>query len=95
MQKRVALTHSRLDDIRKSVELTASHADEVTVEWRKSKDESSWKQTVDAATQAYKELTENLSKEGAGDPAAYGELVQRRQVIEQRLEELDEQKKTG
>ena len=93
LQKRAALTHSRLDDIRKSVELTASHADEVTVEWRKSKDESSWKQTVDAATQAYKELTENLSKEGAGDPAAYGELVQRRQVIEQRLEELDEQKK--
>ena len=93
LQKRAALTHSRLDDIRKSVELTASHADEVTVEWRKSKDESSWKQTVDAATQAYKELTENLSKEGAGDPAAFGELVQRRQVIEQRLEELDEQKK--
>ena len=65
----------------------------VVVEWRKSRDESSWKQSVDATIQAYQELTENLSREGAGDPAAYGELVQRRQVIEQRLEELDEHKK--
>ena len=59
----------------------------------KAGDESSWKQSVEAAAQAYQELTENLSREGAGDPAAYGELVQRRQVIEQRLEELDERRK--
>lgn len=93
LQQRAAKAHNRLDEIRKSVELTASNADDVAVKWKKSKEESSWKQTFDTATQAYKELTENLSQEGAGDPAAYGELVQRRQVIEQRLEELNERKK--
>ena len=93
LQKRAAKTHGHLDEIRKFVEDLASKADKVVAEWRKSKDDSSWKQSVDAATQAYQELTENLSQKGAGDPAAYGEFVQRRQVIEQRLKELDERKK--
>ncbi len=85
--------HDRLDEIRKAVEVLASQTDEVLAEWRKSRGESSWKQSVDAAAQAYQELRENLAREGAGDPAAYGEFVQRRQVIEQRLKELDERKK--
>ena len=93
LQRRVAKTHDHLNKIRESVETLASQANEVVAEWRKSRDESSWKQGVDAAIQAYQELTENLSREGAGDPAAYGELVQRRQVIEQRLKELGERKK--
>jgi hypothetical protein len=38
-------------------------------------------------------LRENLAREGAGDPAAYGELVQRRQAIEQRLKEMGERRK--
>ena len=93
LQEYAAKMHGHLDEIRKSVETLASQADNVVSAWRKSKDESSWKQSVDSATQAYQELTENLSREGAGDPATYGELVQRRQVIEQRLKELDERKK--
>ena len=93
LQKHAAKTRDRLDEIRKAVEALASQADEVVVEWRKDRDTSSWKQSVDAAAQAYQKLTENLSREGAGDPAAYGELVQHRQVIEQRLRELDERKK--
>ena len=93
LQRRAAKTHDHLNKIRKAVEVLASQADDIVVEWRKSRDESSWKQGVDAAMQAYQELIENLSREGAGDPAAYGELVQRRQVIEQRLEKLDERKK--
>ncbi len=85
--------HNRLDEIRKAVETLASQADKVFAEWRKSKDESSWKQSVEAAAQAYQELRDNLAREGAGDPAAYGEFVQRRQTIEQQLKELDERKK--
>ena len=38
LQKRAAKTHSRLDEIRKSVKLIASDADEVADEWRKSRD---------------------------------------------------------
>ena len=58
----------------------------------KNRDESSWKQAVDAATQAYLELREKLEREGAGNPAAYGDFVQRRQEIEQRLKKMDELK---
>ncbi len=93
LQKHAAKTRDRLDEIRKAVEALASQANEIVAEWEKSKEESSWKQSVDAAAQAYQKLTENLSREGAGDPAAYGELVQQRQVIEQRLKGLDERKK--
>ena len=93
LQRRAAKTHDHLNKIRKAVEVLASQADDIVIEWQKSRDESSWKQSVEAAAQAYQELTENLSREGAGDPAAYGELVQRRQVIEQRLSEVDERKK--
>jgi len=81
-----------LDKIRKAVESLASQADEVVTEWRKNRNESSWKKSVDTAVQAYRNLREKLAEEGAGDPAAYGELVQRRQSIEQRLKELDERK---
>jgi len=93
LRKHAANVRGRLDEIRKAVETLASQADEVAAGWRKSRDKSSWKQSVDAAAQAYQELGENLAREGGGDPAAYGEFVQRRQVIEQRLKELDERKK--
>lgn len=84
---------SSLVEIRQSLEALSSKADEVLVEWRKSKDESAWKQSVDKAEEAYNDLQDKLASEGAGDPAAYGELVQRRQTIEQRLQELGERKK--
>jgi hypothetical protein len=82
-----------LNEIRKAIEACALQSDEVFTKWRKRKDESSWKQSVDVATQGYQELRDNLAREGAGDPAAYGEFVQRRQAIEQRLKDLDERKK--
>lgn len=82
-----------LNEIRKAVETLVSRADEIVAKWRKKMDESSWKQSVDGAVRNYQELREKLEQEGAGDPAAYGELVQRRQSIEQRLKELDERKK--
>lgn len=83
----------RLDEIRREIEELASKANQVLVEWRKSKDESLWRQSIASAEQAYEDLREKLVEEGAGDPAAYGELVQRRQTIEQRLKELDERRK--
>lgn len=88
-----AKAHGRLDEIRKAIEALALQTDQAVAEWQKAKDESSWLQTVNAAENAYKDLQEKLASEGAGDPAAYGELVQRRQTIEQRLKELAERKK--
>ena len=82
-----------LDAIRKIIVDLALQADQVLADWRKIKDESSWKSAVNAAVHAYQDLQERLTKEGAGDPAAYGEFVQRRQTIEQRLKDLDDRKK--
>ena len=50
------------------------------------------KRATDAAATAYESLRARLAAEGAGDPSAYGELVQRRQVIEQQLDALKNRK---
>jgi len=83
-------THGNLEIIRKKIEELALQTDQVLTDWRKRRDESSWKQSVDDAVCSYQDLQLKLSKEGAGDPAVYGEFVQRRQTIEQRIKELGE-----
>ena len=93
LQKHIAKTRGRLDEIRKSVENFALQTNDIVSEWRKSKEGSSWRQSIDAAMQAYQKLQDDLAQEGISDPAAYGQLVQRQQIIEQQLKELDEQKK--
>ena len=88
-----SVARGSLDNIRKTLEDLAAQADQVISEWRKASDASLWKKTVDIAVQAYKDLRQKLAEEGAGDPAAYGEFVQRRQTIEQRIKELGERKR--
>jgi len=82
----------RMEVLRVELENLATQADAVLYRWRKARDESSWEKGVLEAEAAYGELQEKLSEEGAGDPTAYGELVQRRQAIEQRLKELTSRK---
>ena len=79
-----------LSELRKEIESLAVRADEILSGWKRKKDESSWKRGAAAAEQAYQNLKNDLAKEGETDPAGYGELVQRRQVIEKRLKELKE-----
>ena len=93
LHKSASAALGRLDDIRKTLEGLGAQADQVLSEWRRIRDASLWKRAVDSAAQAYEELRERLAEEAAGDPAAYGELVQRRQAIEQRLKELGDRKK--
>ena len=93
LRDHAAIVRDRLDKIRKAVDTLALQADDVLAEWRKNREGSPWKKSVEAAAQAYQELRDNLAREGAGDPAIYGELVQRRQTIERRLMDLDERKK--
>lgn len=78
----------RLQGLRKSLEDLAAKADEILSGWQNAKDQSAWKEAADEAARAYETLRKRLAEEGAGEPAAYGELVQRRQAIEQRLQEL-------
>ncbi|PJB96811.1 MAG: ABC transporter, partial [Nitrospirae bacterium CG_4_9_14_0_8_um_filter_70_14] len=60
----------------------------VIARWKLDRDGSAWKLAVDAASRSYEELKKRLAAEGAGDPAAFGEFVHRRQTIEQRLKDL-------
>ncbi len=93
IRKLAVEAHEQMTEIRTSVESLAVRADEILSKWRDACKASSWSQKVEAAAIAYRQLQENLEREGAGDPAAYGELVQQRQVIEQRLKLLAEDKK--
>ncbi len=83
---------NRIDAIRQSLEDLALKADQVVAEWQKDKDNSSWIQIVNKVIQDYEDLRQKLTEEGAGDPSAYGEFVQRRQIIEQRLKALENRK---
>ena len=82
----------RMEAIRMNLEDLSLKADDALAEWRASRGDSSWKKASDAASKAYQDLREKLAHEGAGDPAAYGELVQRRQTIEQRLKDLEDRR---
>jgi len=93
LQGHATVARKSLGELRKEVESLASRADEILADWQKNKDESLWKRNVTVAEQAYQKLKEDLAKEGEDDPAGYGELVQRRQFIEKKLERLEESKK--
>ncbi len=85
--------HESIGKIAGQIKELARQSDTVLVEWRGKKDGSSWKAAVDTATGDYESLLKRLTDEGVADPSGYGLLVQRRQVIEKQLGELEERKK--
>jgi len=93
LHEHASVARAGLEQIRKTLLDIAARASDVLTAWRQNKDASSWKKAVDVAVQSYEDLRKKLAEEKAGDPAAYGELVQRRQTIEQRLKEQGERKK--
>ena len=89
---RARVARDRIEGIRQQLRQIANEADEILAEWRRDLAASGWKRAADAAVTAYEALHARLASEGVGDPSAYGELVQRRQLIEQRLEALENRK---
>ena len=84
LRKHVDKASGSMEEFQKSIELVALKTDEVLAEWREARDKSSWKRGVEDAAQAYEELKEKIAQDGAD----YGQFVQRRQKIENRLIEL-------
>lgn len=78
----------RVEQIGNDLKQLAEKLDEAASSWKSERDQSDWKRAVDSAINQYKDLLERLKNEGAGDPSAYGELVQRRQMLEARLKEI-------
>jgi len=88
IQEKAKQALDRLKAVQKQLGDLAMEADEIAREWRQAREVSAWKQAVDRAITRYDELRERLKAKAAGDPSGYGELVQRRQVLERRLKEL-------
>jgi hypothetical protein len=88
LRVRAQEVRAELEKIRVMVDGLGDQADTVMSGWRAACDASAWRARVAEAIDEYDGLRKRLEEEGAGDPAAYGELVQRRQALERRLSEL-------
>ncbi|MGH9460878.1 MAG: TrlF family AAA-like ATPase, partial [Vicinamibacteria bacterium] len=91
--ERATVSLTKLEAVRARLEGIGNDLDDVSTHWRKARDESAWTRAVDAALKSYETLCERLKAEQVGDPSGYGELVQRRQVLEERLKQLESRRK--
>jgi hypothetical protein len=83
-------TREDLARVQKALGELADSADQLVAAWKVKRSGTAWQAQVDAAFTAYEVLKKRLAADGAGDPAAYGELVQLRQTVTQRLKRLAE-----
>lgn len=88
-----ATARAGLEGIAGTLSKLAGQAEQLLTAWRQNIADSAWRNAVAVAAANYGELQERLKEEGLGDSVAYGELVQRRQVVEQRLRELADRKR--
>ena len=88
-----AISLTRLEAVRAQLEDLARITDEVLTQWRRAREESAWRLAVNHAVEEYEKLRQRLQTEEAGDPSAYGELVQRRQTLEGQLTTLESRRR--
>lgn len=70
----------------------ATEAEAAVDEFIARADASAWSRAARAAEEAHRALVSDLNAAGIDDPQRYGELVQRQQALEQRLEEFAAQR---
>jgi DNA repair ATPase RecN len=82
--------YAKLSGIADRLNAAASDIDQMGSDWEKTKDKSTWNNTIHNALDKYEQLVRNLEnkgiKEGAGE---YGRLVQQRQALEEQLKTLE------
>lgn len=79
---------SGFETIQRDLIRLAEEAERLTAQWSRKIEESSWQSLKTSAEQAYNDLVQRLQGEGQ-DPSAYGRLVQQRQVLEQKLANME------
>lgn len=79
---------SSIENVRKKLIECAKSIQDIRENWGVQRLLSNWQLEFNRADKAYRDLNERLSAEKAGDPAIYGELVQRRQTLEQTLKDM-------
>lgn len=57
--------------------------------WNKALKASHWAKELGTATEAYQQWVARLQQQGVSDPSQFGQLVQRRQIVEQELKNLE------
>ena len=65
----------------------------ISTQFTKDVEKTTWQKTVQGTLQAYKNLTEELRKNGVENPDAYGLYVQKKQSLEARLSAVKERKR--
>lgn len=87
---------SMAEEFNAAMNLIIEKANRVTAikrEWINKKDALTIKSKIEAAKEAYIGLTQQLLEAGVDDPTAYDHLVGRKQEIEQKLINIEEQKR--
>lgn len=74
------------------IKTLAEQADNLVTDWQQQRDTSAWKAATDEAIRVYETLQASLKSEGVVDPSEYGVLVQRRQVVEKQIKNLDDRR---
>lgn len=83
-----------IGSVRREIETLKDKVASVGKAWRKALDQSQWKKKLTAIEAQYRQWVEELRSQGVTDPAQFGQLVQRRQVVEQELKALERLKET-
>ncbi len=91
--EKVSSTLRDIQQVRDDLEESAKRLDSILSKWSSEQEASPWAQAVKKAIEGYEQLRTKLAKEAAGDPSAYGELVQLRQMLEARLKEFESRAK--
>jgi chromosome segregation ATPase len=86
------VARTALTEIAENMVTLATRVEDVWQQWQIDRNSSAWRIALDVATRAYEALQERLESQGVGDSAEYGEYVQRRQSIEDRLRALEEKR---
>ena len=93
VQDLAARVGAQAEEIARQLLTLAEQAEQVRSAWTQDRSASVWSRAVEHAKSAFEELRQRLSAEGAGDPAAYGDLVQRRQILEERTKAFEERRR--
>lgn len=83
-----------MQKIRDELLRLAADADSVIAGWQRAVEASAWRASVDTAVSSYEALIAKLRDEGVGEPTEYGRLVQSRQTLETRLQQLEARRTT-
>lgn len=75
----------RMSELQQEARVLAERAEVLRASWPETRSASPWTTAAREAEAAYDKLIEDLEAAGGGDPSEYGRLVQRRQLLEEKL----------